>query len=246
MNTTVSGVGVALPASPKTRWRRDRVFYTVLPIAMAVAVFVGFAPTYYLKSAFGTPALRPVYHLHGFLSTCWMLLLIVQPALVAVRRTDVHRRLGVAGGVLAAAMTVMALLVTIDLGKRGVGPPGVPPLVFLIVPFATLIVFPSLISAALWWRRKPDIHKRLMLIGTLELIPAGIARWAVFAPYGPLAYFGLSDVFVLAMLAYDRMTRGRFHPATIWGGLFLVASQVLRIAIGGTETWQLFAKWLIS
>ena len=85
-----------------------------------------------------------------------------------------------------------------------------------------------------------------MLIGTLELTPAGIARWAIFAPYGPLAYFGLSDLFLLAMLAYDRATRGRFHPATIWGGLFLVVSQVLRIAIGGTETWQLFAKWLIS
>ena len=76
--------------------------------------------------------------------------------------------------------------------------PGVPPLVFLIVPFSTLIVFPSLIGAALWWRRTPDVHKRLMLIGTLELTPAGIARWAVFAPYGPLAYFGLSDLFVLA------------------------------------------------
>ena len=175
-----------------------------------------------------------------------MLLLIAQPALVAVRRTDLHRRLGVVGGVLATAMMVMALLVTIDLGRRNVGPPGVPPLVFLVVPFSTLIVFPLLIGAALWWRRKPDIHKRLMLIGTLELTPAGIARWAVFAPYGPLAYFGLSDLFVLAMLAYDRATRGRFHPATIWGGLFLVASQVLRIAIGGTETWQSFAKWLIS
>jgi hypothetical protein len=246
MNTTVSTVGVGLPASPATRWRRDRVFYTVLPVAMAVAVFVGFAPTYYLKSTFGTPALRPLYHLHGFLFTCWMLLLIVQPALVAVRRTDVHRRLGVVGGVLAAAMMVMAFLVTIDLGRRGAGPPGVPPLVFLIVPFATLIVFPSLIGAALWWRRKPETHKRLMLIGTLELIPAGIARWAVFAPYGPLAYFGLSDLFVLAMLAYDRTTRGRFHPATIWGGLFLVASQVLRIVVSGTETWQSFARWLIS
>src|SRR5258705_5716322 len=143
MNTTVSGVGVALPTSRATRWRRDRVFYTALPIAMAVAIFVGFAPTYYLKSSFGTPALRPLYHVHGFLFTCWMLLLIVQPALVAVRRTDLHRRLGAVGGGLAAAMMVMAVLVTIDSGRRGVGPPRVPPLVFLILPFSTRIVFPS-------------------------------------------------------------------------------------------------------
>src|SRR4029434_5417909 len=98
MNTTVSGVGVALPTSRATRWRRDRVFYTALHIAMAVAIVVGCAPTYYLKSSFGTPALRPLYHLHGFLFTCWMLLLIVQPALVAMRRTDLHRRRAVGGG----------------------------------------------------------------------------------------------------------------------------------------------------
>src|SRR4029450_2159271 len=98
MNTIVSGVDVALPTSRATRWRRDRVFYAVLPIVMAAAVFFGFSPTYYLKSSFGTPALSPLYHLHGFLFTCWMLLLIVQPALVAMRRTDLHRRLGGGAG----------------------------------------------------------------------------------------------------------------------------------------------------
>src|SRR5258705_5160458 len=126
MNTV--STAVAHPPYAAVRWRRH-LFYTALPIAMALAVFVGFAPTYYLKTSFGTPALAPLYHVHGFLFTCWMLLLIAQPALVAARRTDLHRRLGAVGGVLAAAMMVMAVLVTIDLGRRGVGPPRVPPLV---------------------------------------------------------------------------------------------------------------------
>jgi len=51
---------------------------------------------------------------------------------------------------------------------------------------------------------------------------------------------------LLAMLVHDRATRGRFHPATLWGGLFLVASQPLRLMIGGTDTWLAFARWLIS
>jgi len=246
MDTTVTAGALSTGRSPATRWRLDRLFYTALPIAMAMVVLVGFAPTYYLKEAYGTPALAPLYHVHGFLFTCWMLLMITQPALIAVRRTNVHRKMGVAGGVLAAAMLVAALFVTIDLGRRGAAPPGVPPIDFLIVPFAALVVFPSLVGAALLWRRTPETHKRLMLIATLELIPAGFGRWPVVSTMGPLAFFGLTDLFVVAMLAYDRTTRGRFHPATIWGGLFLVASQVLRVMLGGTEAWHGFARWLIS
>lgn len=243
MSTTAA---VASPRPAALRWRRDRLFYTAVPVLLAAVVFVGFAPTYYLKPAFGTPALAPLYHVHGLLFTCWMLLLVAQTTLVAVRRTDIHRKLGVTGGWLAAAMAVMALLVTRDLGQRGSAPPGVDPLSFLVVPFATILVFPLLVGAALVLRRKPELHKRLMLIATLELVPAGVARWAMFAPYGPLAYFGLTDLVVVAMLGYDRATTGRFNKATVWGGLFLVGSQVGRIAISNTSAWLSFARWLVG
>jgi hypothetical protein len=240
------GVGVAVPAS-RTAWWRKRAFYIGLPMAMAVVVFLGFAPTYYLRASYGTAGtLAPLYHVHGFLFTCWMLLLMLQPALVAARRTDIHRRIGRLGMGLAAAMVVAAFAVTLDLGRRGAAPPGVPPEVFLIVPFSTLVVFPALIGSAFLWRRTPETHKRLMLIGTLELVPAGFGRFPALFPYGPFGYFGMTDIFLVAILAYDLVTRHRIHPATLWGGGFLVASQVGRVALGGTETWQAFARWFVS
>ena len=215
LTTTDVGGSVRRAPGNSARWHQ-RLFFTGMPIAMTVAVFVGFAPTYYSKTAYGTPVLKPLYHLHGLLFSLWMAFLVAQPALVAARRINVHRRLGTVGGVLAAVMVLTALVVAVESGRRGAAPPGVPPLSFLAVPLATVIVFPALIGAALAFRRQPEMHKRLMLIGTLELLPAGIARWPGLATGGPLAYFGFTDLFLVAIVLFDLTTRGRPHPATIW------------------------------
>ena len=61
---------------------------------------------------------------------------------------------------------------------------------------------------------------------------------------GPLAFFALTDLFVLVTLAYDKVTRGRVHPALWWAGGLLLASQVGRLAISGTAAWLAFATWL--
>jgi hypothetical protein len=222
------------------------VFFTVLPLAMFAAVFVGFSQTYYLKTVFGTPALSWLYHVHGGAFTCWMLLLVVQPALVLAKRTPLHKQLGWIAAVLVPAMTVLAWFVAVDMGRRGSAPPGIPPLTFMVVPMATVVIFPAFVAAALWWRRRPDTHKRLMLIATLELVPAGIARIPGIIPLGPLAYFGGADLFLLAIVAHDMTIRRRLHPATLWGGVFLLLSQAGRFAIAATPAWESFARWAIS
>ena len=231
-------------AQVRTARQRDRIFYTSLPVLMALAVVYGFSRSYYLKLAFGTPVLSPLYHLHGALFTSWLALLVVQTSLVASGRTAVHRRLGVAGGALAAAMAIVAIPMSRVAGARTPGDPT--SLAFLAVPLATVIVFPALIGAALWWRRFPEVHKRLMLLGTIELLPAGFGRWPILSTAGPLGFLGLPDLFIVAMAIYDRATTGRVHPATLWGGLFLIASQVLRVVVGNTAAWQAFARWFVS
>jgi hypothetical protein len=114
---------------------------TTLLALMALAVLYGFSRSYYFKLAFGTPSLSPLYHLHGVLFTSWLLLLILQTSLVAAGRTPLHRRLGVAGGVLAAAMAIVAIPMSRVAGARTPGDPM--SLAFLAVPLATVIVFPA-------------------------------------------------------------------------------------------------------
>jgi hypothetical protein len=63
---------------------------------------------------------------------------------------------------------------------------------------------------------------------------------------GPVEVFGANDLILLAAVAWDTIASRRLHPAFVWGGLFLIASQPLRVALGETETWMTVARWLVA
>jgi len=82
---------------------------------------------------------------------------------------------------------------------------------------------------------------------TAEVVTAGFARWPGVREWGVWGFFGVTDCVMLTpLLIYDIAVRRRIHPATIIGGIFLIASQPLRLMIGGTEAWLAFARWLTS
>ncbi len=227
------------------RERSERWFFGGMGVAAALTVFAGFAPTYYLKDVLGGPPLTPLQHLHGFLFSCWILFFIAQTSLIAVNRIDVHRRLGVAGALLAAAMLVVGAAASLAMVRRGIPPPGVPSaLEFLVVPLGDLLLFATFVGLGLYYRQRPDTHKRLMLLATIDLLGAAIARLPLVMGTGPLVFFGLTDLFIAAGWVYDLKARGRVHPAFLWGGLLLVASQPLRLVIARTDAWLAFAGWL--
>jgi hypothetical protein len=217
-----------------------------MAIAIAVTVFAGFSRTYFLKAYFGTPELNLLLHVHGLVFTLWVLFFLLQTTLVATGRTYLHRKMGIAGAVLAALVLVLGIVTAVVRTKGGAAPiPGVPPLAFLAIPLFDMLVFGMLVAAALFYRRRLEAHKRLMTLAMITLLPAPIARLPLpLLSAGPPAFFGLADLFILAVLAYDLTTRRRIHPATIWGGLLIVASQPLRLMIAGTPAWMSFAAWL--
>src|SRR5262249_10150135 len=160
--------------------------------------------SYFLKGVFGAPALPPLLHLHGALFTTWIALFATQTTLVAVRRVDLHRKLGVAGAALAACMPVGGLMAAIPSARPGFSPAGAPPaLIFFVVPFFDMVMFGSLVGTALALRRRPEAHRRLMLLATVSLLTAAIARLPGVGSGGLLAFFGLTDAFVIACFIYD-------------------------------------------
>jgi hypothetical protein len=253
MSAEVAVIGAPeIAASPAaSAWRRDRRFFTGMAVAALLTVFAGFAPSYYLKAitgapgVSGAPVISPLLHVHGLVFTSWIVLFLVQTRLIAARRIGLHRRLGVATVVLAAAMVVVGFAAAVDAARRGSTPAGgPPPLVFMAIPMADLAIFSTLVAAGVWFRRRPDVHKRLMLSSTISILTPAIARLPGVLMAGPLAFFALTDLFVVACLVYDKVTRGRVHPAFWWGGGLLLASQAGRLALSGTATWLAFATWL--
>jgi hypothetical protein len=228
--------------------RRERRFFAGMAVAFALTVLAGFSRSYYFNGFAGERfELSPLLHWHGAAYTAWILLLVVQTLLVAAQRTDLHRRLGVAGAVLAVVMIGLGTAVAITRTASGaIADAGVPPLVFLAVPLFGMVVFASLVGAALLLRRRSVFHKRLMLLATLELVTAAVSRLPFVENWGPVGFFGVTDLFIVVIAVYDYATTRRINPATVWGGLVLVASQPLRLAIGASPPWLAFAAWLTS
>ena len=238
----------------------DRRFFTGMALAMAAVAFVGFAPTYYLVALNddSTPLLTPSVHVHGALCTAWILLLVAQTGLIAVGRRQIHMRLGVAGVFVAAAVLVTGVLVAINSHRRThtelTADTLADPYVFLIFPFTSVSLFALFVMLGMLNRRRPDVHKRLMMLATMNLLIPALARVVtqlttgmgfVGAP-GVVGAVLLVNVFLAALAVHDYRTRGQLHPVTLWGGAFIVLTEPLRFAIGYSATWQAFARAVMS
>jgi hypothetical protein len=232
----------------RPRISAEHAFFVTMSFSLLALVCSGFSRTFLLHRWF--PEVRapaePFFAIHGIVFLSWFVLLAVQSGLVAQRRVTLHRSLGVLGGVLATVMVVLGITGAVIAGRRTGGFTGVPvpPLQFMAIPFFDMVVFSSTIGTAFALRRDQQAHKRLMLIGSIGIIAAALARIPAIFRLGPPAFFGLTDLLLLPIVAWDLVSRRRLHPATLWAGLGLVISQPLRLVVSGSTGWVTFARWL--
>jgi len=232
----------------RTIGRRSQTFTGALALGAICVVFAGFARTYYLNPFFAHRTLTWLLHVHGAICSAWFLLFLAQIVLVAKGRTDLHRRLGVWGFALACIIVLLGLAVAIHAAKLGsfAIPPGISPLAFLAIPFFDVVVFGTLVTSGLIYRRKPQVHKRLMVLSTLSILTPAVVRIPLhFIQAGGLVgAFAFADLLALIYIAYDTLTHKRLHPACVWAGSLIVLSAPFRIGIANTGPWLAFAQWL--
>ncbi len=203
--------------------RSDRAFYAGMALVLAVVMFAGFAPTFFARGLFfAAPPLSAAVRAHGILGTAWIVLFAMQTLLVASGRERVHRRLGAAGALLAIAMLAQGAVVIAGFERGHTGESTRALAVHLFANGAPLALFGAFSIAALVLRHHAAVHKRLMLLAAVVLLPPATGRlfgyldaaWLASPTYAVAAF---------ANAAYDALTRRRVHPVSLWGGVLLVA-----------------------
>ena len=229
----------------------EHTFFVSMSVVILAGVCAGFLRSFLLRPLFPGIHVPPerFFILHGVVFFTWFVLLVVQSSLVARRRVALHRSLGVLGGVLATTMVILGLTGMVIAARRPGGFIDVPwpPLQFMAVPFFDMVLFAGTIGTAFALRRDLQSHKRLMVIGSIGISIAAVARWPLaILDAGPPVGFALTDLFLVPLLVWDVVTRRRLHPATLWGALALIVSQPLRLVLSTTGPWLAFARWMTS
>jgi hypothetical protein len=236
----------------------ERRFFATMAFVSLAVVFAGFATSYYLwpltqatRFPGGQPISRSlplVVHLHALAFSGWIVLLALQGALVARGEAATHRRLGRLAAWLLPVLLVTGVLTSLT-GARAGWNPGGPyrdALSFMFVGVADLIVFTTLTGTGLALRRRPALHQRLMLLGTLGgLMWPAITRMPLVAGRLPLM-FGLLVALVLAPAIRDLLSRSKGRWLSLGVGLGILATFPLRVAIGNSPAWRSLAAWLVQ
>jgi FtsH-binding integral membrane protein len=237
----------AKPSTAVPGRRFDHYFFSGTAWLMLGTVLLGFGPTYYLAGVFNAPLPSRIIHIHGAVFSCWILMLIAQNSLAWAGRVDIHRKLGVAGFLLACLMVIVGWLAATDRLAHGAAPPGLDTYFFYIVPMTDMVIFATLIFFAFRARRDPSAHKRIIYVATVGVLFAAIARirlhWLFHNPgHASIA----SYAFLLLLVSYDLWSTRKLHRVTLWAGAFLILVQQIRLPIGRTAAWHSFAAWVQS
>jgi hypothetical protein len=251
----VSAISAGAAIDPTTIRRSEGWFYVTMAIVAMVLTIIGFGPAL-VDTASRKAPLTLAVGAHGIVFATWLLLFLAQTLLIK-KRFAAHRRLGFVGAVLAVLMVVSGYATSIAMARRGFDLSGelnaaADPLGLLVFQLGDLVSFGVLVGAAVWYRRRPEVHKRLMLLATVgALMPASLVHIIGHSPFlreikAPIILIPLA-MLLFASAVHDRLTRGRIHPVSLWVALAMFVWANVRAAIiGPSEAWHQFAGWLIS
>lgn len=236
------------------RQLRERRFYSRMAIACAIVVFLGFAPSFYVKPLNivhfprPNPDLNARLMLHAVVFTLWVALFIAQTQLVAAGRRDLHRMLGAAGFGLGVLMVPIMYVVMLDMIARNSAPPFIDGLGFSAMPGFPIPLFIAMLWLG-WSTRRSDLqsHKRYMLALMIMLTEPAVNRLPLLPPslWGVTGLSLLSACLFIPLVLWDRSMIGKVHRATITAialEFLMIAGQTFFLA--NPALWSAFMRTL--
>jgi hypothetical protein len=243
----VDAAGAVGGKNVKMRNRRIWHFFHIAAVVyMTVVVIAGFWPSYFGQLFGDFPVRNPIIHMHAVIFTGWLLLLLAQVLLVAGGNTKFHRKLGVAGALygILIVLTGLAATLVLPVEKIGSGEWTLDQAAsFLILPLGDLLIFSAFFGAAIWFRKKSEIHRRLILVASVMLVFPAAAR--IYGESSIPALLLLWLFPLVAAMILDGMLNRKVHMAYL-SGLIVMLLSVGRVAVWETEAWLDFGRWLLG
>ncbi len=237
-----------LAVSTGTRQSEWSSFFFWMAVLATALVVIGFGITYLVPlAAGGLRPVAPMVHVHAAFYFGWMLLLILQSALVGRGNVSLHRSLGLFGISVATGMLLIGLAMTLIITRAQLeeGFEGAYDLAY--ISFVALAVFGSLFVLAIRARADREAHRRYMLLATIALIGAGINRIydALFGwNFNYLAIYLTMDAMIALLLVYDWRTLSHLHRATVVGAAANIVPQLLHVPVAGSAGFHSAVDWL--
>ena len=219
----------------------DRNFFLIMIGFAWVAILSGFINDIIIINAEGRLHFPWVVHIHAAIFFAWLLLFSIQVLLIRKKNIQLHKRLGIAGAVLAVFVFIFGIMTALVSENVKFGTKFSDPS-FVSVMLGDMLVFAGLATAGIALKKNPSAHKRLILIATLILTDAGFGRgisiWLssfLGKPYWeysnyvdafwPFFVRQLSCPFTLIILVgvYDLITRKKLHPSYVWALIFALS-----------------------
>jgi len=220
-----------------------RRFYIGISLLAVLIAAMGFWPTYFGPLLAGAADHPTVIHVHAAIFSGWLALFAAQAVLAAGGQIALHRKVGEVGIWYGVLIILVGLTTAFSQFADRVQAGSLEEAqTRLLAPFTDMIVFPIFFGAAVYFRRKPEIHKRLMLVATTTLLVAASLRMGFLPrPMRLLVWFSP----ILLGMAYDLIKRRSIHPVYIIGlaALYVLS---LRGALVETDAWLAFSGWLAT
>lgn len=254
---TVS-INEALTRAPR-KANSARLLYPAVALLLLAATLAGFQQFYLHGKAYPGREILPHARLliiaHGVAMTSWIALFLVQPMLIVGANRRLHMALGKIGAVLAACIVVLGLRVPIEVTRFGPEFPlwGLARRQFMAIPMISILAFGVFVALGVWYRRRPEIHRPMMLLATLSIMAAATDRitglsalydasvWGrVFGPFFPALAIGAAFLVIKWLLtrSFDRYLAAGYAA--------LVATDAAIMVLAHSDVWGRFAAFLVG
>jgi hypothetical protein len=258
MNSRQISLSLGRPENSVSR-NPARLFYTAAAALLLALMILGFQHFYLHGKAYPgrelAPPIRTLLILHGIGMSAWMLLFLVQSLLIVADNRRIHRMLGRIGAGLAAGIVILGFRLGIE--ATLISPPelriwGLSPKQFMAVPIVSVLIFAGFVGIGVWQRRRPEVHRPMMLLASLAAMSAAVSRIDAISDlyrgtvweslFGP--FFSTLAIGAFLLVIKWGLTRSFSRPFAL-GYAGLVAANVGIIQLATTSAWDGIASYLL-